>query len=148
MINTPFSEASRVVLEAEIAYLPMNLPLKTAVFILRRTLLASTVAVLALLPCADAATKDDKPPELDSPAKVKPGTTALLKAAGKGMRYFLRVPKKYDARNGSRLIVFLHGLEHEWLGLSPQLRGEKSGVRTTFSAARTGENGTDPFGTE
>ena len=87
----------------------MNLPSKTAVFILRRTLLASTVAVLALVPSADAATKDDKPPELDSPAKVKPGTTALLKAAGKGMRYFLRVPKKYDARNGSRLIVFLHG---------------------------------------
>ena len=32
------------------------------------------------------AAKDEKPPEVDSPAKVKPGTTGLLKAAGKGMR--------------------------------------------------------------
>ncbi len=46
---------------------------------------------------------------MDAPSKVKPGTTGLLKAAGNGMRYFLRVPKRYDAKNGTRLIVFLHG---------------------------------------
>ena len=56
-----------------------------------------------------AAPKNDRPAEVDSPLKVKPGTTGLLKAGGKGMRYFLRVPRNYNERTGARLIVFLHG---------------------------------------
>jgi hypothetical protein len=63
----------------------------------------ASIALLGLLP--PAAAKDDRPPEVDAPEKVKPGQTALLKAP-QGMRYFLRVPKSYDAKTGARLIVF------------------------------------------
>src|SRR4051812_22940408 len=82
----------------------MNLQLGNPLFPATRSLAAAMLVLLF----AQAAAKDEKPPEVDSPAKVKPGATALLKA-GKGMRYFLRVPKKYDARLGARLIIFLHG---------------------------------------
>lgn len=72
--------------------------------------LAAAVAIVALIAAAPPAAeaKDDKVPEAASPDKVKPGQTALLKAAN-GMRYFLRVPKGYDSKQGARLIVFLHG---------------------------------------
>src|SRR5689334_9263417 len=74
---------------------------------------AVSVCVAVLLasfsdPSARAA-KEEKVAAVDAPAKVKPGATGLLKASGKGMRYFLRVPKRYDATKGARLIVFLHG---------------------------------------
>ena len=55
---------------------------------------------LAISP-AEAKKKDKPPvPSADKPEDVKKGKTALLKAP-KGMRYFLRVPKKYDAKKES-----------------------------------------------
>jgi predicted esterase len=104
------------------------------------------VAALVLLSVPwHAAAKDEKPPEVDSPAKVKPGTTGLLKAAGKGMRYFLRVPKKYDARNGTRLIVFLHGSNMNGLEYLRSFEAKKW-CEDDLLCCPNGETGTDPFG--
>jgi pimeloyl-ACP methyl ester carboxylesterase len=92
-----------------------------------------------------AAAKDDKPPEVDSPAKVKPGATALLKSAGKGMRYFLRVPKRYNPATGARLIVFLHGSNMNGLAYLRSFEAKKW-CEDDFLCCPNGENGTDPFG--
>jgi hypothetical protein len=67
-----------------------------------------------------SAAKDNKPPEVDAPAKVKPGTTGLLKA-GKGMRYFLRVPKRYKPGYGRAVDRVPAWLEHEWAAISAEL---------------------------
>ncbi len=106
-------------------------------------MLATIISAFALGEARAA--KDDKPPEVDSPAKVKPGTTALLKSAGKGMRYFLRVPKKYDSRNGSRLIVFLHGSHMNGLDYLRSFEAKKW-CEDDILCCPNGENGTDPFG--
>jgi len=76
----------------------------------RAVVAGAALAGLAAPVAARDDKKDDKDklPEVVSPEKVKPGQTALLKAAN-GMYYFLRVPKGYDAKAGARLIVFLHG---------------------------------------
>ena len=103
-------------------------------------------AMLALI-CmmSQAVAKDERPPEVDSPAKVKPGTTGLLKAVGKGMRYFLRVPKKYDAREGARLIVFLHGSSMNGLEYLRSFEAKKW-CEDDLLCCPNGETGTDPFG--
>ncbi len=104
------------------------------------------VAAIALLCVASqAAAKDTRSPEVDAPAKVKLGTTGLLKAAGKGMRYFLRVPKKYDARNGARLIVFLHGSNMNGLSYLQSFEAKKW-CEDDILCCPNGETGTDPFG--
>ena len=92
-----------------------------------------------------AVAKDEKPPEVDSPAKVKPGTTGLLKAAGKGMRYFLRVPKRYNAATGARLIVFLHGSNMNGIDYLRSFEAKKW-CEDDILCCPNGENGTDPFG--
>jgi poly(3-hydroxybutyrate) depolymerase len=125
------------------ALVPMNLHLGKRISIAIRSL---TLAALAFLFVASpVAAKDDKPPEVDSPAKVKPGTTALLKAAGKGMRYFLRVPRKYNARDGARLIVFLHGSNMNGLAYLRSFEGKKW-CEDDILCCPNGEAGTDPFG--
>ncbi len=102
-------------------------------------------AVLALLaPASVVAAKDDRPPEVDSPAKVKPGQTALLKSE-KGMRYFLRVPKSYDAKNGARLIVFLHGSNMNGLMYVRSFEA-KRWAEDDILCCPNGEAGSDPFG--
>ena len=111
--------------------------------ILRRALAITVFAGLTL--SGQGAGKDDKPPEIDSPAKVKPGTTGLLKAAGKGMRYFLRVPKRYDPKSGARLIVFLHGSSMNGLQYLRSFE-EKKWCEDDLLCCPNGENGTDPFG--
>ena len=116
---------------------------KTRIPVARRAL---PIAVFALFLVASAAgAKVDKPPELDSPDKVKPGTTGLIKAAGKGMRYFLRVPKKYDPRTGARLIVFLHGSNMNGLEYLRSFEAKKW-CEEDILCCPNGENGTDPFG--
>ena len=127
----------------------MNLPfIKQPIPAGRRTLAAAALTLLFL--AGPVVAKDAKPPEFDSPefdspAKVKPGTTGLLKAAGKGMRYFLRVPKKYDARNGARLIVFLHGSSMNGLDYLRSFE-VKQWCEDDILCGPNGENGTDPFG--
>ncbi len=105
----------------------------------------TAVAALGLSLAPTAFSKDDKPPEVASPAEVKPGTTGLLKSAGKGMRYFLRVPKKYDARNGARLIVFLHGSNMNGLDYLRSFEAKKW-CEDDILCCPNGESGTDPFG--
>jgi predicted esterase len=102
-------------------------------------------AFALLLVVSHAAAKEDKPPEVDAPAKIKPGATALLKAAGKGMRYFLRVPRTYDARNGARLIVFLHGSNMNGLEYLRSFEAKKW-CENDLLCCPNGETGTDPFG--
>ena len=51
---------------------------------------------------------EDPVPEVDTPAHVKPGGTALLRTP-KGMHYFLQVPKSYRPKRGARLVIFMHG---------------------------------------
>ena len=106
---------------------------------------AALTALAILCVAARATAKDDRPPEFDAPAKVKPGTTGLLKAAGKGMRYFLRVPKSYDARNGARLIVFLHGSNMNGLEYLRSFEAKKW-CPDDILCCPNGESGTDPFG--
>jgi predicted esterase len=103
------------------------------------------IALAYLVPALPATAKDDKPPEFDSPARVKPGTTGLLKSAGKGMRYFLRIPKQYDARNGARLIVFLHGSSMNGLNYLRSFEAKKW-CEEDILCCPNGESGTDPFG--
>jgi predicted esterase len=102
-------------------------------------------ALTLLVVAAQAAAKDEKPPEFDSPAKVAPGATGLLKAAGKGMRYFLRVPKTYNAANGARLIVFLHGSNMNGLDYLRSFEAKKW-CADDLLCCPNGETGTDPFG--
>jgi predicted esterase len=102
-------------------------------------------AIALLLVTAHAVAKETKPPEVDSPAKVKPGGTALVTARGKGMRYFLRVPKKYNPRYGARLIVFLHGSNTNGLAYLRSFEAKKW-CEHDILCCPNGENGTDPFG--
>lgn len=104
-----------------------------------------TTIFSVMLITSQAFAKDDKPPELASPSMVKPGSTALLKSAGKGMRYFLRVPKKYDAKVGARLIVFLHGSSMNGLDYLRSFEAKKW-CEDDILCCPNGENGTDPFG--
>ena len=107
--------------------------------------LTPIVALALLLLGSNVFAKDDQPPEVDAPVKVKPGSIGLLKAAGKGMRYFLRVPKKYNPREGARLIIFLHGSNMNGLAY---LRGfeAKKWCEDDILCCPNGESGTDPFG--
>ncbi len=109
-----------------------------------KTDLLLTLTLLSLL-VSSATAKDKKPLEVDLPADVKPGTTGLLKAAGKGMRYFLRVPKKYNPRDGARLIVFLHGSSMNGLDYLRSFESKKW-CEDDILCCPNGENGTDPFG--
>jgi poly(3-hydroxybutyrate) depolymerase len=108
-----------------------------------RPLLLAALAYFSL--AFPALAKDAKPPEAASPDKVKPGTTALLKAADKGMRYFLRVPRNYDATKGARLIVFLHGSSMNGLDYLRSFEAKKW-CSDDILCCPNGENGTDPFG--
>ena len=104
------------------------------------------VAALALLVLPlQAVGQQAKPPDVDSPAKVKPGGTALIKTAGKGMRYFLRVPRKYNAKSGARLIVFLHGSNTNGLAYLRSFEA-KNWCVDDILCCPNGENGTDPVG--
>lgn len=105
----------------------------------------ATAGLALLLVASPAAAKDRPPPEVDSPARVKPGTTALLKAAGKGMRYFLRVPGKYNPRDGARLIVFLHGSNMNGLDYLRSFEAKKW-CNDDILCCPNGETGTDPLG--
>ena len=108
-----------------------------------KTALLFAVLLSSVLPVAAA--KDDKPPEVDSPAKVKLGTTGLLKSAGKGMRYFLRVPKRYNPATGARLIVFLHGSSMNGFNYLQSFEAKKW-CENDILCCPNGENGSDPFG--
>ncbi len=101
--------------------------------------------VMAVFLSVTASAKEDRPAEAGAPAGVKPGTTALLKCAEKGMRYFLRVPKKYDAKKGARLIVFLHGSSMNGLTYLRSFEAKKW-CDENILCCPNGENGGDPFG--
>jgi predicted esterase len=107
---------------------------------------SGVVVLLAasLLPAGTAAAKDEGPPEAASPEKVHPGQTALLKAP-KGMRYFLRVPRDYDAKAGARLIVFLHGSNGNGLSYLRSFEG-KRWAEDAILCCPNGEQGTEPLG--
>lgn len=105
---------------------------------------ASALAALALI-TPQAMAKDAKPEEVDAPANVKPGTTGLVKAQGNGMKYFLRIPKKYDAKVGARLIVFLHGSNMNGLDYLRSFEA-KRWCPDDILCCPNGENGSDPFG--
>ena len=109
-------------------------------------LLGATVALVGLLAVAPrgADGKDDKLPEAASPDKVKPGQTALLKAAN-GMRYFLRVPKGYDDKKGARLVVFLHGSNMNGLSYVRSFEA-KRWANDDILVCPNGEQGSDPYG--
>ena len=107
-----------------------------------KTKLAAAFALFCF--ASPVVARDAKPPEADSPAKVKPGSTALLKAAGKGMRYFLRVPGRYHAKDGTRLIVFLHGSNMNGLEYLRSFEA-KRWCQDDILCCPNGEAGTDPF---
>src|SRR5258705_2946071 len=102
----------------------------------------ASIALLGLL--APVSAKDDRPPEVDAPEKVKAGQTALLKAP-KGMGYFLRVPKSYDAKTGARLVVFLHGSNMNGLDYVRSFE-TKHWADDAILCCPNGEQGSDPYG--
>jgi predicted esterase len=61
------------------------------------------------------------------------------------MRYFLRVPKSYSAKNGARVIVFLHGSNMNGLEYLRSFEAKKW-CEEDILVCPNGENGTDPFG--
>lgn len=89
----------------------------------------------------------DTVPEADSPSKVKPGTTALLQTSDSKlkMRFFLRLPKSYNARVGARLIVFLHGSNMNGLTYLRSFEA-KSWCLDDILVCPNGEQGSDPHG--
>jgi poly(3-hydroxybutyrate) depolymerase len=105
----------------------------------------AVVALALLFLTRHAVAKEDKPPEVDAPAKVTPGGTALVKAAGKDMSYFLRVPKTYNPKYGARLIVFLHGSNMNGLDYLRSFEA-KHWCDGDILCCPNGEQGTDPFG--
>jgi poly(3-hydroxybutyrate) depolymerase len=107
-------------------------------------LAAVALLVASLVVAPSAAAKEEKPAEVDSPAKVKIGQTALVKP-GKGMNYFLRVPKAYDAKNGARLVVFLHGSNMNGLSYVRSFEA-KHWAEDDILCCPNGEQGSDPFG--
>lgn len=108
-------------------------------------ILASPLCAAALPSPAIASFEDEKPAEFDSPAKVKPGQVGLLKSKSKGMRYFLRVPKKYDAKAGARLIVFLHGSNMNGLDYLRSFEA-MDWAKDAILCCPNGETGDEPFG--
>jgi predicted esterase len=103
------------------------------------------VALALLFLPLHAAAQENKPPEVDSPAKVPPGATALVKTAGKEMSYFLRVPRSYNPKFGARLIVFLHGSNMNGLSYLRSFEA-KHWCDGDVLCCPNGEKGTDPFG--
>ncbi|MEO6711222.1 MAG: hypothetical protein ABIP42_16700 [Planctomycetota bacterium] len=102
--------------------------------------------ILTLSPAvALASVGDDKPAQFDSPAKLKPGQTGLLKSKSKGMAYFLRVPRKFDPKASARLVVFLHGSNMNGLDYLRSFES-MSWADDAILCCPNGEKGTDPFG--
>lgn len=87
---------------------------------------------------------DERPPEVEAPDKVGKGETGLV-TAPKGMRYFLRVPKKLDAKDGARLIVFLHGSNMNGLDYLRSFEA-MNWADESLLCCPNGEQGGDPFG--
>ncbi|MHC5038776.1 MAG: hypothetical protein ACYTHM_15820 [Planctomycetota bacterium] len=87
---------------------------------------------------------DEKVPEVESPGKAKPGTTAWTRT-GQGMVYFLRVPKRFDKEKGARLIVFLHGSNMNGLQYLRTFEA-KGWCSSDLLVCPNGEKGKDPFG--
>lgn len=103
--------------------------------------------LIALSACCTsvAFAAEDQPKTFEAPGKVKPGSTGLLTSKEKGMRYFLRVPKKYDAKNGARLIVFLHGSNMNGLDYLRSFEA-MNWADDALLCCPNGEQGSDPFG--
>jgi poly(3-hydroxybutyrate) depolymerase len=106
---------------------------------------AATALALVLGFAGAASAKDKKLDEAERPRDVKPGKEALLKSR-KGMYYFLRVPKKYDAKKGARLIVFLHGSNMNGLSYLRSFEA-KRWANDAILCCPNGETGKgDPYG--
>jgi poly(3-hydroxybutyrate) depolymerase len=101
------------------------------------------LAVMILLARPGVA-KEKNPPTVASPAEVKAGRIGLL-TAPQGMSYFLRVPKKYDATAGARLIVFLHGSNMNGLEYLRSFEA-KRWAEDALLCCPNGPQGNDPFG--
>lgn len=99
------------------------------------------VAVLA--PPAPA--KEKRLPEAARPADVKPGTSALLKSP-KGVSYFLRVPKGYKAKEGARLVVFLHGSNMNGLSYLRSFEAKRWAHDAILCCPNGEQGGGDPYG--
>ena len=125
------------------AFAPTSLQLGRRISV--RNLSLAMAALALFFVASQAAAKDDKPYEVASPAKVRPGTTGLLKSQGKGMRYFLRVPKSYNPKIGARLIVFLHGSNMNGLEYLRSFEA-RNWCEEDILCCPNGEAGTDPFG--
>jgi pimeloyl-ACP methyl ester carboxylesterase len=105
---------------------------------------AIPLVISALLPLAAPGADRDEVAQVATPAEVKPGKTALVGGA-EGMSYFLRVPRGYDAREGARLVVFLHGSDMNGLAYLRSFE-EARWCRDDLIACPNGEQGGDPFG--
>jgi predicted esterase len=90
--------------------------------------------------------KKDPVPGAESPADVKPGSTAWLKSKSKNQTvYFLRVPRSYDPKKGVRMIVFLHGSNMS--GYSYLATFVSQGwCKDDLLVCPNGERGQGPFG--
>ncbi len=113
---------------------------------MRQTSVALGLFLVLLAAVPAEAKKKDKPPvpSAEKPEEVKKGRTALLKAP-KGMRYFLRVPKKYDPKKGAPLLVFMHGSNMNGMQYLPMFPAKKW-YDHAIICAPNGETGNQPFG--
>ena len=103
------------------------------------------LALAGLLLTPGAWAKDKPPvPSVEKPGDVKKGKTGLLEAP-KGMRYFLKVPKKYDPKKGAPLLVWLHGSNMNGMNYLPMFKA-KRWYDHAIICAPNGETGNAPFG--
>ena len=86
----------------------------------------------------------DRVAEAPAPGSVSRGKTALLESP-KGMRYFLQLPKSYNADRGARLIIFLHGSNMNGLSYLRSFNA-KRWATDDLLVCPNGEKGEDPYG--
>lgn len=89
----------------------------------------------------------DAVPIANRPAEVPPGETRLL-TSPKGMKYFLRVPKTYQPKTGTRVIVFMHGSNMNGLTYLRSFESAKWAKEDILVCpnGETGGAGADPYG--
>jgi predicted esterase len=112
----------------------------------RSTLIAIALVAVLLLPAVSATAKDDGKmvPEVETPGEVKRGRTGLFTTEG-GVVSFLRVPKSYDRKKGTRLIVFLHGSNMNGLSYVRSFQA-RQWCKDDLLLCVNGEQGDDPYG--
>ena len=111
---------------------------------MKKLFLRNTVILGIVLLNIPLLARDPKVDEIDGPTEARPGKVALL-TSGKGMKYFLRIPRGFQKDKGARMILFMHGSNmNGWQYL--ETIEEKRWCRDDILVCPNGEKGDATFG--